>query len=202
MGKRILIINTQSFVDVITNSSSELFICNTNKSLDAVKDILKDMLEKSDYSTSFEDAFGDVQYISSVDTQLNDSWWSGMPKTEEDAKAQRRKEILENKIWEEVRDNNMDWNERNKLVDKRVQDELTRIHRLLKFETIDGGEMDIPEWWYTLKDPSDRYYTPSLDWRERYIGKVIITSNGDNSIPYDLFDEIENTFDADRRHLG
>ena len=35
------IVSPHSFVDLITNSSSELFVCNTKKSVDAVKDVLK-----------------------------------------------------------------------------------------------------------------------------------------------------------------
>jgi hypothetical protein len=40
--KQLLIINTHSFVDVITNSSSELFVCNKEKSLDTVKKVLEE----------------------------------------------------------------------------------------------------------------------------------------------------------------
>lgn len=39
--KQALLINTHSFVDVITNSSTELFVCDTDKTVDAIKDILK-----------------------------------------------------------------------------------------------------------------------------------------------------------------
>lgn len=35
------IVSPHSFVDLITNSSSELFVCNTKKSVEAVKDVLK-----------------------------------------------------------------------------------------------------------------------------------------------------------------
>lgn len=36
-----IVINTHSFVDLITNSSSELFVCDTDKSLDMVKQIIE-----------------------------------------------------------------------------------------------------------------------------------------------------------------
>lgn len=39
------IISTHSFVDVITNSSSELFICETKKSVDAVKQVVEKLAE-------------------------------------------------------------------------------------------------------------------------------------------------------------
>jgi hypothetical protein len=38
-------INLHSFVDLITNSSSELFVCDTDKSVDTVKTILKKLVE-------------------------------------------------------------------------------------------------------------------------------------------------------------
>ena len=41
--KNILVINSHSVVDVITNSSTELFVCDTNKTLDLVTEILTEM---------------------------------------------------------------------------------------------------------------------------------------------------------------
>jgi hypothetical protein len=54
---------------------------------------------------------------------------------------------------------------------------------------------------------ADEAYTKG-EWagHYRYIadskGKVIIESAGDNSIPYEMFDYIEEKFDAVRCHLG
>jgi hypothetical protein len=39
-----LLINIHSFVDVITNSSTELFICNTEKTLDAIREQLYELV--------------------------------------------------------------------------------------------------------------------------------------------------------------
>lgn len=41
-----LIIRIHSFVDVITNSSTELFVCNTDKSVDMVKSLIDEMQAK------------------------------------------------------------------------------------------------------------------------------------------------------------
>ena len=43
--RQILAISYHSFIDVITNSSTELFVCNTDKSLKMVEEILKDILK-------------------------------------------------------------------------------------------------------------------------------------------------------------
>jgi len=56
----ILIVPVHSFVDLITNSSSELFICETKKSVDAVKKILKTLL-KEHPGISFSSAFNEPE---------------------------------------------------------------------------------------------------------------------------------------------
>jgi hypothetical protein len=43
--KTIFVINAHSFVDLITNSSSELFVCDTKKSVSAVKEILVKLID-------------------------------------------------------------------------------------------------------------------------------------------------------------
>ena len=64
--KSLFVINTHSFVDLITNSSSELFVCNTNKSIESIKEILKSLLETHtkvcprEEITSFESCFGNI----------------------------------------------------------------------------------------------------------------------------------------------
>jgi hypothetical protein len=55
-----LVINQHSFVDVITNSSTELYVCDKEKSLEAVKEILVNILNSHNKATGREDAFEDV----------------------------------------------------------------------------------------------------------------------------------------------
>jgi hypothetical protein len=45
MKKQIIAISTHSFIDVITNSSSELFVLGDAKSIEAVKELLQVMLD-------------------------------------------------------------------------------------------------------------------------------------------------------------
>jgi len=69
MGKELLIVEPHSFIDVITNSSSELFVCDTSKSLEFVKDYLRRALSlfnetyDGDYYGKFEDVFGRVEVV-------------------------------------------------------------------------------------------------------------------------------------------
>jgi len=43
--KNVLIIKPHSFVDLITNSSSELFVCETSKSIEAVKAVVETLVK-------------------------------------------------------------------------------------------------------------------------------------------------------------
>ena len=65
MKTQILIINTHSFVDLISNSSSELFVCDTKKSIDAIKEILTKLLashsELSGTEYTYDEVFGDIE---------------------------------------------------------------------------------------------------------------------------------------------
>ena len=66
-------INVHSMVDLITNSSTELFVADTEKSVEVVKDILQEAINlhnranNTDYK--FEDIFAEP-YVGSADTAL------------------------------------------------------------------------------------------------------------------------------------
>ena len=68
--KQILIISIHSMVDVITNSSSEIFVCNTDKSIEAVKSILKELLEVYNKGTERDLEFNDCFYIENNDGEV------------------------------------------------------------------------------------------------------------------------------------
>lgn len=53
--KQIFLINVHSFVDVITNSSTELFICDTKKSVEVIKTILQKIIDITNLSENGED---------------------------------------------------------------------------------------------------------------------------------------------------
>ena len=69
-----IIINVHSMVDVITNSSTELFVLDTEKSLDGIKDILQEAINLhnkiNDTKYKFEDIFCEP-YIGSAVKALN-----------------------------------------------------------------------------------------------------------------------------------
>lgn len=49
-----------------------------------------------------------------------------------------------------------------------------------------------------VRNPWTKYYPI----RKSALGKIIIEGTGDNSIPYELFEQIEELFSATRCHLG
>lgn len=65
--KELLIIRPHSMVDLITNSSSELFVCRTGKTLETVRELLIDMLNLQnklfDSNLRFEECFEEPYYI-------------------------------------------------------------------------------------------------------------------------------------------
>jgi hypothetical protein len=62
--KSIFICNIKSFVDIITNSSSEIFVCSGSKEKEAVEQILKELLKNYNNLTgesyNYEDCIGSI----------------------------------------------------------------------------------------------------------------------------------------------
>jgi hypothetical protein len=126
--KTLFVIKTHSFVDLITNSSSELFVCNTDKTVKMAKEILiklaklynqtQDLKENGGYKIDIKNLFTEIMTVQIADKEENDT----------------------------------------------------------------GGQYSFG---YTIKE-----------------GDLIIRSVEDNSIPYQMFDSIEEIFHASRHHLG
>ena len=125
--KDILKINLHSMVDVITNSSTELFICSTDKTKEQVEELLAAMLDVynkgNDKNLQFDHVFGEI---------------TTMETPKQLARVQADKEWIEDSY----------------------------------------GAMDLGG------------------------GTILIESGDDNSIPYVLWDLIEDLFNARRKHLG
>lgn len=110
--KTILVINSHSIVDVITNSSSELFVCDKDKSIEFVKKILKN------YKViSFSDIYLYTQEM--YDKNIDDTKKSCIEfikyynnYTGDDFKGLVKDTIFENrKILEKMRYNKFDYGE-------------------------------------------------------------------------------------------
>jgi hypothetical protein len=153
-----IIINIHSMIDVITNSSSELFICDIDKSVEAVKEILEELrcayeqlenagIDFDNYKViDFYSVFGRIERIEDINSLYDfiTGWDNSMPKFWQMNKSYEETKKLENMWFKE--------------------------HK--------------------------------KELEEKYLGKIIIESAKDNSIPYELFDRIESIFNASRYHLG
>lgn len=183
-----LVIKGHSIVDVITNSSSELFVCNTKKSSEFIRDFLSKMLdlynEGNETQYKFEDCFGSISQVTEegfedfFDQYVIDwgykSWSWGVPNQKD--------------RWD-------------------FSDEYKKVHRLeYKYPY-----MDHLEWNRSLdKQVEDAWDAEVAKYKEENyekikshcIGLVLINSKSDNSIPFGLFELIETTFNAERIHLG
>lgn len=179
---KVSIIETHSFVDLITNSSSEVFVCNTDKSLDFVKGALtftygykepfvfpievgvlelpEKLAEKLKKYSSWQNAPWD-----------DDDWWEKRREAHEEAvlfflsKLPNSEEAI--KKYKEG-----DW---GRYGDNR-DEEIARIITLI--DEVIGYGFDIPK------------------------GSIIIESKDDNSIPYDDWNRINRLFNAKNYHLG
>jgi len=148
--KKIIVINPHSFVDVITNSSTELFVCPEQKSIESVKEIISEVMPKL-------------------------SWYEVREPTE-------RELFIANNINSFIKEK---WNEWYDYYNYFLPKSL--IKQWEKF-------------WYKKDDWRIEVY---INWYEKNITKtsIIIEWDWDNSLPYEYFDLIESTFNADRVHL-
>jgi hypothetical protein len=71
-------VRLHSVVDIITNSSSELFVCGTDKSEEKVREILRKLLDAYNFSmgssVGFDEAFGEVRHGNRDDVKLLKEW--------------------------------------------------------------------------------------------------------------------------------
>ena len=144
-----LVINPVFTTDLITNSSSELFVCNTDKTLAAVKEVLKALLDAYnltiDEPIPFDECYGDIGYAKDLP------------------------------------------------------------HVVTSYLSYKSGWWHNPHKWGTpefndYRDEQERKARESLP--DNFDNYIMIRSDSDNTIPYELFDLIENAFNAERWHLG
>lgn len=220
--KTLFIVNSHSIIDVITNSSSELFVCKTDKTLETVKELLKSNTQLYGYCEPW--IFNiDEYYEWKKHTHMN--WWGSRainegeeefdnPKfhmisgwfsdnsTEEDL-MYIRKEIIEHGPKRGFGWFSGDHTYRERLANatKNLSDFKAKMEA--EDQEIDKiyAELEAtphkPDWWENpLPFVWNSTSITSID------GCVMIESTDDNSIPFDEFDWIEETFHARRYHLG
>lgn len=162
MTAKFILVNPHSCVDLITNSSSELFIGKNDQGIEFVKETLTEMLKEYNEETaddlSFDSVFGDVKVV----TDYND--------------------LLE-----------------------------TILYFGYHHSSLLKGMKPIPVYDYESDDTYEEFKAERSIWiakhldkfKQRIQGSIIIESADDNSIPFDLFDKIEDLLSPSHRfHLG
>lgn len=152
MKKQFLIINLHSFIDVMTNSSSELFVLDKAQSIETVKELLAEMLKHWN-QMAVKGIFGD-RYVK---------------------------------------------NERISVSGKELEPK--PIH---DFDDVFG---DIYVYTQEMFNNHKEDIEQGYDWgyeKKENIGRIIIESASDNTIPSEMFDWIESAFgyNTTRYHLG
>jgi hypothetical protein len=207
--KTILLIKPHSFVDLITNSSSELFVCNTDKSVETVKAILEkivksyyDVVQKpcpeiwgKIFKPKIKLAKHTITYMQVLEYQ---------DKQEElrkrsEVKQSRKQKALWKKFFKDVPYS--PWG-----TPKGTPDDVVNKYTdaIWKFSDESRAERDVELVKFITEELGLSSTTKDdLDWGiccEK--GNLVISSADDNSIPYALFDYIDSTLNAEHYHLG
>ena len=196
--KTLLVINTHSVIDVITNSSSELFVCQTEQTIEAVKEMLRargvDGVEDP-WIFNLQD-YREWRTLQQYKTQKD--WdhhfaviegWFYDPQNEDDLRDLRNEHIDKyNSPWHDrlrrAAGTAAGWENRDA--------ELKKIYEELEYSS------DRPDWWM---HPWEGTWQSGSSV-ETLNGCVMIESEGDNTVDYEHWGWIEGTFNARRYHLG
>jgi hypothetical protein len=216
--KILIIINAQSCIDVITNSSTELFVCDTDKTEELVDQIL---IEKSiggyikpfkfDISTyrKIIELYDDVDrwnietseddFVKRNEGYLELRGWVVDAESEKDIKEMRLT-IIEDGYYSysSVFGNHTESSYKNRIREYIGKEwNWEKEHEIINIIYNEILESDTkPYWWDKPNNYKKEITAQELE------GKVLIISDGDNAIDYDRWDEINLVFNGHNYHLG
>lgn len=170
MSKTVFVISIHSVVDIITNSSSEIFVCETGKTIEDVKKFLKNALDLIESNESLEEVIGEPYIVTKenlCDFIKKYNYYIG---AESDGYPQYWKMIGE-----------LFPNRKNNVLTKRQE---TKIEK---------------EFAKREKEWMEKY---GQKYEDEYIGKLIIPSADDNSVPHQLWEVINHVFGGYNIHIG
>lgn len=189
-----ILIGKHSFVDVITNSSSELFVCDTDKSQEFIREFLERCLETYNFGSGreckFDDCFGSIEEITEESFEkFVEDYVIGWGLHRWDWKIQKVPDYWDFSKSMEAEGLKIDY--------RPAKDEAEELKRREENKRVSD---EIEARWERVKTEWKEKNIEKL--KEHLIGNICIFSKDDNSIPYELFELIENTLNATRRHLG
>ena len=183
----IITIDIHSFSDVITNSSTDLFVCDTKKTIKMIENILKSAIELQQKTKEFEDSeyenydrtydnmFGDV-YI--VDDTNIDRIIQTLGGYDDDISSEYN---IRNELGLDYK-----WSYQKESEDKLIENN-KHNHNVSAI---------------CHKKYKERLKRKMPDIRKKYKGKLIIVGRSDDSIPYWMFEFIESNLNGTQFHLG
>lgn len=193
--KKLLLVKTHSVIDIITNSSSEMFICDTHMTIDLIEELIGEMLQKTgnmdEYKHyagyKFDDCFRPIYTITedNVDNFIQDyviDWGLSLPAFD-DAGIPKFMDRFE---YEKV------FAAKNGKLFKYPWLNHQAHNNALQKEMDKARKEYVQQW---LKENKEKVCNI-------LIGHVVIESADDNSIPFTLFENLEDLFNGLRFHLG
>ena len=188
MTKQLLKISPHSFVDVMTNSSSELFVCNTDKSVEQVKAVIERVMkgywmmvgepEQEIWGTIFEEPRVAIKKI--TQEHINTYHGFSMTRAERDAIKERAKAQLlkENPEASEKQILDVIWN-------STLEEDEKRWDAQSRYAVEMGDSEGLLSYYVTYDE-----------------GDIMVYSASDNSVPYEVWIPLENALEGIRYHLG
>lgn len=192
---KLLLINTHSIVDVITNSSSEMFVCDTDKSLEFIRITIQQLLNNAKETDEWENhngyeldnCIGEVYSI--TEENINEfiqryviGWSCKIPGFKEAGIPYL-----------------IDWFE----YDKAYTTQTGKAHKYPWNKHAEYNNKLQEEITAARKAYEKNWLVENIETiRNILIGQIVILSADDNSIPYTIFKEIEDLFNGRRFHLG
>jgi hypothetical protein len=254
-----IIISPHSFVDLITNSSSELFICDTKKSIDTVKEIVIELVNITNQKLKLKDCEEySTSYVFTDMFQEPEIFQYNIPNTPEyhelkDLMGFNLEDTCE--VYRYCREGEMEWERMNpapkcphyvypnyptdeELAPYRKEVDIYRpkkeqamsviykpfhdlyrktynkcVKAYCKLNDIDFNDIKFedskPSQYPRFRVKTGKYvkFVEELDdaisWGyTTKKGDIILRSCGDNSVPYELFEDLEDILHAQRVHLG
>lgn len=186
--KTLFKINTHSFVDLITNSSSELFVCGNEKSIKIIEEAIEELWDKS---KGFE-------YFASI---LNDSYWSRNPKEDYNMFMEEVKNL---NLWKDVLEKPMSVPYGIDISKILTHEEIKSMDLSYPYDSgkYDKARQKVLDYYKSIVD-----YNPLLATCIDYniaIRKndIVIESKGSNTVPYAFQEILEKELLFKRYHLG
>lgn len=224
--KTLLTINPHSFIDVITNSSTELFVCDTDKTAEMVDEMLQSFNPPvGEYAKPWVFDIQEYREFKKQENEIRKNWKTGDQWQEGDRYPDNKYSQVSGWFYDLENEEDLEYLRKqyieegdrsshcyrswdNGIYGDRLASAQTNSKDLRTSWDARKAEVNViyseikaldekPDWWINpIKYSGYEKDIASLD------GKVMLFSESDNSMDYDCFGHIERLFNATRYHLG